>query len=63
MVVRRNEASEVVFSQQLLFASWSQLVEITLHALVGGGGEWNEPGRITLLFDVIQDLLLKVRGG
>ena len=61
VMVRWNEVSEVVFSQQLLFASWSQLVKITLHTLVGGGGEWNEPGRITLLFDVIQDLLLKVK--
>ena len=61
MVVQRNVVNEAAFSQQLLFASWSQLLEVTLHAQVGGSVELEIPGRIALLFDLIQDLLLKVR--
>ena len=60
-MVQRNWINEAAYSQQLLFTSWSQLLEVTLHALIGGGGEWEEPGRITVLFNLIQDLLLKVR--
>lgn len=60
VVVQRNGINEAAYSQQLLFASWSQLVEVTLHALAGGGGEREEPGRVAVLFDLIQDLLLKV---
>ena len=61
VVVQRNVVNEGTFSQQLLFTSWSQLLEVTLHALVSGNIELAGEGRIMILFDLIQELLLKVR--
>ena len=58
MVVCRNQVRENVYVSCTLFEAWRQLVEVTLHSL-GEEGVRREV-KMTLLFELIQDLLLKV---
>ena len=56
VVVERNIISEVTHCRRHLLESWQQLVEVTLTTVVTGEGR----GKATVLFELIQDLLLKV---
>ena len=58
MVVCRNQVREDVHVSCTLFEAWRQLVEVTLHSL-GEEGVRREV-KMALLFELIQDLLLKV---
>ena len=55
-MVERNSVSEKNHCKQHLLESWRQLVEVTLTTLVSGEGE----GKVNVLFELIQDILLKV---
>ena len=61
VVVERNSVLQNLHGNSHLFESWRQLVEVTLHALVQGGVR--EEGEVAVLFELTQDLLLKVREG
>lgn len=58
VIVRRNNINEIVHSRQLYIESWQQVVEV-LMSVVNEEGE-KETLRIDVLFELIQDLLLKV---
>ena len=57
-VVRRNHVWEVMHCHQQMMDSWCKVVEI----MVGVVGEDNETEgvKISVLFEIVQDLLLKV---
>lgn len=59
MVVMRNRVFDCNHGNSELFESWRQLVEVALHSL-GQVGVKSEV-KVAVLFELIQDLLLKVR--
>ena len=56
--MRRNSIQEISYSRQLYIESWQQVVEV-LMGVVNEEAE-KETLRIDMLFELIQDLLLKV---
>ena len=70
-MVLRNSVQENRHGNGHLFQSWRQLVEVTLHTLVQGGGEGGGGGRggggvkregeVSVMFELTQDLLTKVQ--
>ena len=58
MAVERNRVQEVMHCQQLLMDSWCRVVEIMM-GVVNNDSE-KEDVTISVLFEIIQDLLLKV---
>ena len=65
-VVLCNSIKENRHGNGHLFQSWRQLVEVTLHTLVqgggrgGGGGGVMKEGEVSVLFELTQELLTKV---
>ncbi len=59
VVVMRNKVFDCNHGNYELFESWRQLVEVALHSL-GQVGVKSEV-KVAVLFELIQDLLLKVR--
>ena len=67
MVVLRNSVLENRHGNTHLFRGWRQVVEISLHSLLGGGGSNEGRGgaekkerEISVLFELIQGLLARV---
>ena len=66
----RNSVQENRHGNGHLFQGWRQLVEVTLHSLVqggggrvgggGSGGGVKREGEVAVLFELTQDLLTKV---
>ncbi len=61
VVFQRNRARESLHAHSHLFEAWRQLVEMVLHAVPTQDGVTAEV-RMTVLFEMEQDLLLKVQG-
>ena len=59
-MVERNRAHEIMFSQQLLMDSWCKVVEVMVGVVNEEVGK--EEVKVAVLFELIQDLLLKVSG-
>ncbi|CAI8023966.1 Nuclear pore complex protein Nup205 [Geodia barretti] len=69
VVVLRNSVLENRHGNTHLFRGWRQVVEISLHSLLGGGGSNEGRGgaekkerEISVLFELIQGLLARVEG-
>lgn len=58
VVVQRNQIEATAHLSRELFESWRQLVETTLHAMLQDG--FKRELKVAVLFELIQDLLLKV---
>ena len=58
-VESRNHVNSHLSANYELFESWRQLVEVMLHCLVHS--DMKKELKIAVLFELIQDLLLKVR--
>ena len=54
----RNRINHHLYANYELFESWRQLVEVMLHCLVHS--DKKKELKITVIFELIQDLLLKV---
>ena len=54
----RNHINRHLYANYELFESWRQLVEVMLHCLVHS--DMKKELKIAVLFELIQDLLLKV---
>ena len=57
-VTARNHVNGRAFANYELFESWRQLVEVMLHSLVHS--DMKKGLKVAVLFELIQDLLLKV---
>ena len=58
MLVQRNRVRENGHAHQMLLEAWHQVVEITLNTLVQDS--LRVELKVAVLFELIQDLLLKV---
>ena len=56
----RNRINGHVYANYEVFESWRQLVEVMLHCLVHS--DMKKELKVAVLFELIQDLLLKVVG-
>ena len=58
----RNQVAENSHAHFQLFEGWRHLVEVLLHSVGEGGGVGvGREVRVGVLFEIVQDLLLKVR--
>ncbi len=57
-VFQRNQVKETLHAHSQLFEAWRQLAEMVLHAVTQDG--LKKELKMTVLFELIQDLLLKV---
>lgn len=58
VVFQRNRVRETLHAHSHLFEAWRQLVEVLLHTATQEG--MKRELKMTVLFELIQDLLLKV---
>ena len=57
-MVQRNQVEAASHVARRLFESWQQLLEIALHTMLAD--ENKRELKVAVLFEIIQDLLLKV---
>ncbi len=61
VVLQRNQVQASAHLAMELFESWRELVEVTLHAMLQD--DIKRELKIAVLFELIQDLLIKVNPG
>lgn len=59
VVVERNQVQATAHLAAEMFEAWHQVMEVTLHAMLQDGVK--REMKLAVIFEVIQDLLLKVR--